>query len=185
MSRGDVASQWVTGDVAQSLTDELYCKTRDVFTVRLESFLSRIEKEMGEDAYLVIAVVGEIGNNSFDHNLGNWPDVPGVYFAQDVATKTVILADRGLGVKKTIGRIIPAVTDDEEALTIAFTKVLSGRAPERRGNGLKFVARVVREKRWSLTFQSGNAELIIKPDTSLASHEFEVKIHGTLAILNY
>ena len=33
---------------------------------------------------LIVAVAGEIGNNSFDHNLGKWPDSPGVFFGFDV-----------------------------------------------------------------------------------------------------
>ena len=28
---------------------------------------------------VIIAITGEIGNNSFDHNLGKWPDTPGIF----------------------------------------------------------------------------------------------------------
>jgi len=34
---------------------------------------------------------------------------------------------------------VPELSTDEEAVRTAFTKVVSGRAPESRGNGLKFV----------------------------------------------
>jgi len=44
---------------------------------------------------LIVAITGEIGNNSFDHNLGKWPDEPGVFFGYDIAKGTVVLADRG------------------------------------------------------------------------------------------
>jgi len=31
------------------------------------------------DAYMAGAIAGEIGNNSFDHNIGNWPDMAGIF----------------------------------------------------------------------------------------------------------
>ena len=44
-------------------------------------------------------MIGEIGNNCFDHNLGFWKDQPGCYFHDefDSAGVTVGLADRGRG----------------------------------------------------------------------------------------
>ena len=48
-----------------------------------------------------VAVAGEIGNNSFDHNLGNWADMIGIFFYYDEKTHTIILADRGQGVLVT------------------------------------------------------------------------------------
>jgi hypothetical protein len=35
------------------------------------------------------------------------------------------------------------LADHQEALTIAFERIVSGRRPERRGNGLKFVRSVI------------------------------------------
>ena len=42
---------------------DLFSKTRDVFQARLDAYVSRTNR------YLESAVIGEIGNNTFDHNL--------------------------------------------------------------------------------------------------------------------
>ncbi len=82
---------------------------------------------------LLVSVAGEIGNNSFDHNLGLWPDTPGVFFGYDLNKKQIVLADRGVGVLKTLKRVRPGLARDADALEVAFTEVISGRAPERQG----------------------------------------------------
>ena len=41
----------------------MFSKTRDVFQARLYIYISRTNK------YLESAVIGEIGNNTYDHNL--------------------------------------------------------------------------------------------------------------------
>jgi len=33
---------------------------------------------------LLLAIIGKIGNNAYDHNPDNWRNVPGTYFAIDV-----------------------------------------------------------------------------------------------------
>ena len=45
------------------------------------------------------------------------------------------------------------------AVEVAFTEFISGRAPEKRGNGLKLVREVVLEQAISLYFTSGDAEV--------------------------
>ena len=63
-----------------------YCPNSYVFQARL----ARMEKELSERGEaevffpLVVAIAGEIGNNSFDHNLGNWPDTAGVFFSYNL-----------------------------------------------------------------------------------------------------
>jgi len=42
--------------------DEHFSKTRDVFSARVQSYVLETQK------YLEAAIIGEIGNNSFDHN---------------------------------------------------------------------------------------------------------------------
>ena len=124
-----------------------YCQTRDVFEGRLARLLV-YSGSMGlpeADAALLTAVAGEIGNNSFDHNLGHWRDQPGCYFAFafDAPALLVWIADRGRGVLASLQSVVPSLTDHQEALTIAFERMVSGRRPERRGNGLKFVRSVI------------------------------------------
>jgi len=41
---------------------------------------------------------------------------------------------------------------DMEAVETAFTKRISGRLSEQRGNGLKFVRNVIETRGWSLEF---------------------------------
>ena len=108
---------------------------------------------------LLVAMAGEIGDNSFAHNLGNWPDVPGVLFAFDINKKQIILADRGRGVLKTLKRVRPELVTHEEALRVAFTEVVTGREPEKRGNGLKFVRNIIQDYPIDLLFQTGDALL--------------------------
>ena len=146
------------------LKPEIYCPTRDVFQARLDRLLGDCRRQLADEntAYLLVAIAGEIGNNSFDHNLGSWRDLSGIYFAADLAAREIILADRGQGVFSTIKKVRPGAVDDKEALKIAFTEIISGRAPEQRGNGLKFVKKIIEKENWQLDFYSGGAHCTIK-----------------------
>ena len=71
-----------------------------------------------------------------------------------------IVADRGQGVLATLKQVLPDLKNDKEALLVAFTKNITGRAPERRGNGLKFVVRSLSQlKVEAFQYQSGVAKL--------------------------
>ena len=124
-----------------------YCQTRDVFEGRLAGLLAHAASIClpEADAALLTAVAGEIGNNSFDHNLGHWQDQQGCYFAFafDAPALLVWIADRGRGVLASLQNVVPGLTDHQQALVIAFERMVSGRHPERRGNGLKFVRSVI------------------------------------------
>lgn len=180
-----VSIEWTTSATPKDLRPEWYCATRDVFQARLQTLLSRLEKQVGDDSYLLTAITGEIGNNSFDHNLGNWRDIPGVFFADDESKKIIVLADRGQGVFNTLSRVTKDVKNDTEALITAFTKTISGRYPERRGNGLKFVASTVKGKKWKLSFYSGDALMIIKSGLPMQTNLSAMKVNGCCAILWY
>ena len=181
-----LARDWITADPDNVNTvKDYYCQTRDIFQARLEKMtimLSKNEK-LNQDKALLSAIAGEIGNNSFDHNLGNWPDVMGIFFAYVILDDEciIVLADRGLGILKTLQRVKPELDNHKDALNMAFTQTISSRFPERRGNGLKFVKNSVESKKFNLTFTSGNAEINI-------NKIFEVKeitedIKGCLAII--
>lgn len=71
---------------------------------------------------------------------------------------------------------------DLEAIKVAFTEQISGRAPEQRGNGLKFVLESVKEKKWSLYFQSGVACCIIE-NGNVEFLEGNDKFPGCVAVL--
>lgn len=161
----ELARAWVVGDTGENITPEQHCETSTVFQARLERMyfdLMRSGDLSKNTVALVTAVVGEVGQNSFDHNLGNWSDIPGVFFSYDVEKREIVLADRGQGVLKTLKRTRGELKTDEEALKVAFTEIVSGRAPENRGNGLKFVRKQVQEKFENLIFQSGETEIMIE-----------------------
>ena len=160
-----LATSWVLGPLKEP-EQGFYCPTSSEFKGRLSKLQSDLEKlsDLKEYYPLIVAIVGEIGNNSFDHNLGNWPDVSGIFFSYDTNKRQIALADRGQGVLRTLKRVKPEVKNDEDALHIAFTEVISGRAPEARGNGLKFVLEVVLNKPIELCFYSGGAKVFVDKD---------------------
>ena len=161
-----LATNWILGP-AREPESKFYCPTSSEFKGRLSKLQSALEKlqDLKEYYPLIVAIVGEIGNNSFDHNLGNWPDITGIFFSYDTNKRQIALADRGQGILRTLKRVIPDVRNDGDALHIAFTEVISGRAPEARGNGLKFVLEVVLSKPIDLEFYSGAAKVSVKNST--------------------
>ena len=48
-----------------------------------------------------------------------------------------------VSVLASLQNVVPGLTDHQQALVIAFERMVSGRHPERRGNGLKFVRSVI------------------------------------------
>jgi len=182
-----IVRKWAVSNLGYEPEAEHFCKTRDVFQARLEHFQSDlIKNEDSNFASLISAIVGEIGNNSFDHNLGNWPDILGVYFTYSLSQKKIILADRGLGILSTLKRTLPDLNSHKKALKIAFTEIISGRAPENRGNGLKFVRNVVIQNPITLFFQTGNAVLNLdKNNTDVVIEDTDESIRGCMAIIQY
>ncbi len=149
---------WATSEIAPELPSEYYCERPDRFTSRVAKMGSELQnagKVSEEFASLLTLVAGEIGDNSFAHNVGNWPGVPGIFYAYDITKRIIVLADRGRGVRATLKQIRPNIATDTDALKVAFTEIVSGRNPEKRGNGLKVVRNVVESKDIGLTFRSG------------------------------
>jgi len=157
------AERWAYSKKPVETLDNFYCPDRSIFKARLARFEFELKNDSSlEKIYsLVVAVAGEIGNNSFDHNLGNWPDVNGIFFGYNLPNRIVVLADRGQGILTTLKRVNANLANDQEALNSAFTEIISGRAPENRGNGLKFVRKVVIDNGWELFFQTGEAVLVL------------------------
>lgn len=163
-----------------------HCQTRDVFQARCDRLVGAIKKLLNNEnlGFLLAAIAGEIGNNSFDHNIGQWLGEPGLIFIFDAKTQTIIIADRGQGVLSTLRRVRPELANDRDALQVAFTERISGRSPEQRGNGLKFVKKVIAENNWRLTYYSGSAVVnIISGNLNIS--ESQIVIPGTLAIINF
>jgi len=159
--------------------DDCFSITRDVFTARVQSFILETKK------YLEAAVIGEIGNNTFDHNFGFGGAYPkGVYCNIAYTQKYTVLADYGKGVMQSLLFVLPSISSDVEAVEIAFTRRISGRAPEQRGNGLKFVSEAIQQNNWHLYFQSGFGSCSIDRNGIHFSEE-SFPVIGCLAIIDF
>lgn len=183
-----MARNWVTNDLGAEPLSDFYCPDISVFQsrlTRLEGELGKIKK-LGKIFPLISAITGEIGNNSFDHNLGNWPDVLGIFFAWNLGKGKIVLADRGQGILSTLKKVKPELTNHQDALRTAFTEMISGRAPEYRGNGLKFVRDIVIANEINLFFQTGDAQLKIqKDDSNINIQKSAINFRGCLALIKF
>jgi excisionase family DNA binding protein len=191
--KNDIFSQalkWVKlkNATEANLVDDFYCPNSAVFQARLQVLEKRLGQiaDLNETYPLITSMVGEIGNNSFDHNLGNWRDVPGIFFGYDLSKSYVVLADRGQGVLKTLKRVKPELENDQQALRTAFTEIISGRAPEARGNGLKYVRNIISENDFELYFQSVGAQINLnKQSNDLNIKTADAPIRGCLALIKF
>lgn len=183
-----VGWKWASGPASEPIK-EFYCPMSDIFTARLTRLENDLKKIDGLCIHysLLTSMVGEIGDNSYAHNLGNWPDILGTFFAYDLNKKIIVLADRGRGILKTLKPVRPGLQSHKEALKVAFTEIISGRFPERRGNGLKSVAQNILTSDVTLTFRTGDAELNLKKGdnpNNLNIIECET-FHGCFAVLKF
>ena len=164
---------WVRAYDGEVPPDEVYCQTRDVVQARVESLRSSLQQNGWNQTQvaLITSVIGELTSNAFDHNIGQWPDVPGCWFEFGFESTQlhVTIADRGQGVRASLSRVRPGI-DDTQALLIAFSEHVTGRAPEKRGNGLKFVMNVLRDlEQGEFSYYSGKVMLAYSTQTDRQS----------------
>lgn len=180
------ASEWIQDGI--EFPGAFYCQTSSIFNARLTRMEYALMQKPGfEKLYsLIVLVAGEIGDNSFAHNLGKWPDTPGIFFGYDIQKGVIVLADRGLGILETLRRVRPDLSTHIKAVEVAFTEFLSGRAPEKRGNGLKLVREVVLANPIDLFFTSGDAEVHLKgDDKSFRVTRGPNVVRGCMAKINF
>lgn len=180
------AQDWTIG--SSKISDQMYCENSGIFLSRLTRMQDLLGKilDLQPMFSLIVSITGEMGDNSFAHNLGKWPDVQGIFFGYDIHKRHIVLADRGVGILATLKRVKPELQNDEEAMKVAFTEVISGRAPEARGNGLKLVRKVVSENPIGVLFRTGDAELILSKDSSeLDIHKNQKPFRGCLAVITF
>lgn len=181
-----LAHEWATK--GSELPSTFYCSNSAVFQARLTKLEMLLLKQPGLEKLfsLIVLIAGEIGNNSFDHNLGRWPDTPGIFFGYNLNKRQIVLADRGLGILETLRQVRPALETHVEAVKVAFTEFISGRAPERRGNGLKLVREVAMTQPINLFFTSGDAEVRIKsPDKEFRLTRGQEILRGCFASISF
>src|SRR3989338_5581926 len=180
------ASEWIQNDT--EFPGTFYCSNSAVFQAKLTKMEYLLMKRSGfEKLYsLIVLVAGEIGDNSFAHNLGKWPDIPGIFFGYDVQKGIIVLADRGLGVWETLRQVRPDLSSHVAAVKVAFTEFISGRAPEKRGNGLKSVREVVSAYPIDLFFTSGDAEVRMQgSDKSFRVMRGQNSVRGCLVKIEF
>lgn len=183
-----LASYWTSTKNIFEPNPLFYCPNSSVFLSRITKLQNELARVAGlKNIFpLLVAIAGEVGDNSFAHNIGNWPDIPGIFFGYDLDKKEIILADRGRGILKTLQRVRPSLKNDVDALRVAFTEIISGRAPEERGNGLKFVRSVVANNDINFYLKSGNAEVKIeKDDVELRILKSNSYIRGCIALIKF
>lgn len=183
-----LAKDWAINGT--ELPSIFYCRISPAFKGRLDVMAILISRNpsLSKIYNLLVNVAGEIGINSFDHNLGNWPDnaTQGIFFGYDMNKRMIVLADRGRGVLATLKLAIPTLKNHEDALRAAFTEYISGRQPENRGQGLKYVRKIVSEDPIGLIYFTGDAELeIIKDSNRLNIGPSGFTITGTLAKITF
>ncbi len=183
-----LAQEWAEAKEPFLPEPDFYCSTSDRFKTRHERMAHEIDSHSSWQKFgsLISAAAGEIGNNSYDHNLGNWPDVAGAFFAYDLGKRIIVLADRGVGVLATLRLVRPKLKTDEEALHLAFTEIITSRSSEHRGNGLKYVKEAIVQAGAHLTFQSGDSQLIIrKGEEGLRMKKADASIRGSFVFIQF
>ncbi|MBU1130339.1 hypothetical protein KKE45_03405, partial [Patescibacteria group bacterium] len=95
------------------------------------------------DAYRATSLIGELGNNVFDHNLGNWPtNIRGCFITGQNYSKEkkieITVGDPGIGFWGSLKNAFPELNNDVEAI-IKGLGGNTGRMGEKRGNGLKLI----------------------------------------------
>lgn len=157
------ASEWAITQKPSTPPNDFYCQTRDVAQARVEHLRLTLEKNGWDEnkGALIASVIGELANNCFDHNLGTWRDVQGCWLEYQTGDKIIeiTVADRGQGILNSLRQVRPELQEHKKALFLAFTESISGRAPESRGNGLKFVLKSLNQLSAKFLFHSGDTKL--------------------------
>ena len=156
------AFEWATTSTPTNPPSDYYCQSVDVWQGRFTKIAPTLIRAgiNNDSAALFASVVGEIGDNCFAHNAPGWVDIPGCWFEYRVDGHTIHcwISDRGRGILTSLKAAIPSLQTHREALVASLTKRISGRIPEQRGNGLKFVVAVLtRLPAGVFTLQTGDA----------------------------
>ena len=170
----------------KNIQELMHCFYRDEFNARLSYFIEMF-KDFGlteSDAQRATALVGELGNNVFDHNLGNWPtSISGCIIAAghypDTHTIEIAVGDPGAGFYRSLKTAFPKITSDKEAIKLGLAGN-TGRVGEARGNGLRLTQLwTIQNFSGSVMIHSGDGLVIV--DKSGMEEKTVNKILGTVA----
>src|SRR5690606_26355705 len=116
--------QWFCAEKINQTPASL-CENRDRFHTRLMDMRAALISRYAypQDAcYLLTAVIGELGNNCFDHNVTHWKDEIGANFGWFPAKDSVWIAvsDRGRGLLSSLRNAVKDLKNSQEAIDLAF-----------------------------------------------------------------
>jgi hypothetical protein len=182
-ANADKITDWFNHGNLDLFINENSCKTRSEFNDRLLSYEKTLSTHFSTDClYLILSSIGEVGNNCFDHNLGFWQDEPGCLFIRE--KKFCIIADRGQGIKNSLQKVYKLSENDKSYISVAFHKVITGRAPEKRGNGLKFTRKNLEHCQVNLfCYSDGEIFTLRNQNQSLPIPEQSFKASGTFTLI--
>jgi hypothetical protein len=167
----------------------MHCTYRDEFNARLSSRVRRMFRNFGmsdPDEQRATALVGELGNNVFDHNEGVWPTSIGgaIVVAQNYPRKQhidITVADPGIGFLGSLAVRDPNLVDDVAAIRLGLSGV-TGRVGEARGNGLRIVQDWTINKFHGIVRVHSGAGLVVVDEDGQKARTVP-RILGTLASL--
>lgn len=175
-----------------NIQELLHCSYRDEFNARLGRFIE-IFKDFcltESDAQRATALVGELGNNVFDHNLGNWPtNISGCIIAAQHYPEQkkieVVIGDPGVGFLGSLKTAFPNLANDIDAIKLGLAGN-TGRIGEIRGNGLKLTQQwTIENFSGTVMVHSGNGLVIV--DKTGIKEQTVNKLLGTIVqfVINY
>lgn len=159
---------------------------RDDFNARLTAFKSMFHRfgvSDEDDINRAVVLIGELGNNVFDHNEGSWPtDVRGaIILGQNYPREKVlemVVADPGIGFSQSLRTLDPNL-NDLEAIKLGL-EGRTGRVGEKRGNGLRLIQDwVVNKFDGAVRIHSGSGLVVV--DKEGVQSKNVGSILGTLA----
>ncbi len=172
---------------SNNLQEIIHCEYRDEFTARLASKIRLIFKNFGmnaDDEGFATAMVGELGNNVFDHNEGLWPtDARGaIILAQNYPVMRrieVVIVDPGVGFFNSLKNAKEDLKNDVEAIKLGLSGI-TGRVGEKRGNGLILIQKWTIDKFKGIVRIHSGEGLVQVSGSGEGSGNFH-KIKGTIA----
>lgn len=171
----------------------LHCDFRDEFEAHLLSKIRMMFRDFGlntDDEYRATTLLGELGNNVFDHNVGSWSmNFKGaIIISQNYPESKkieVVVADSGVGFKESLKLRDPNIKNDIEAIKLGLSGI-TGRVGEDRGNGLKLIQDwTINKFSGIVKIHSGKGLVIVDKEGKKEKEVFNIL--GTIAsfIINY
>lgn len=163
-----------------------HCRYVDEFNARLGRF-ERMFRNFGlndQDAKRALVIFGELGNNVFDHNLGNWPTnfSGSIVIAQNYPSFKRIecaIGDAGVGFLGSLRAAFPELKDDIAAIQKGL-KGYTGRIGEDRGNGLQTIQNwTIKDFHGILNIHSGGG--LVQVDEQGIQTKEVMPVVGTIA----